>query len=305
MPLHVATPSRRSFLVQAAAGAVGLSIFRTAWSAEGSANPNVLALLSDTHIPSSAEVEARGVNMTRNLQQVVRELAALEAKPSGVVINGDCAYLKGLPNDYANLAQCVAPLSDAGLPLHLTMGNHDNRGPLYEALQTQKPERPVVEAKHISVLETPHANWFLLDSLMEVDVVTGELGLQQREWLAAALKAKADKPAIVMMHHNPQFTAPAEGQRWTGLKDTSETFDLLAAHKQVKAVVFGHTHNWSITKRDHLHLINLPPVAYVFGEGKPNGWVLAETHEGGLRLKLTTIDKQHPKFGEQVDLAWA
>ena len=69
----------------------------------------------------------------------VGEITALPVKPAGVFINGDCAYLKGLPDDYANLAQCVAPLSAAGLPLHVTMGNHDDRGPLYQALQTQQP----------------------------------------------------------------------------------------------------------------------------------------------------------------------
>jgi 3',5'-cyclic-AMP phosphodiesterase len=245
MPVHAAPLSRRSFLAQGTAVVAGLTVLGRGWAAEGTINPRQVALLSDTHVPSSPDIVANGTNMTANLRQVVGEITALPVKPAGVFINGDCAYLKGLPADYANLAQCVAPLSEAGLPLHLTMGNHDDRGPLYQALQAQKPERPLVESKHVSLVETPHANWFLLDSLTEVDVVTGEIGAAQREWLATALAARTDKPALVMVHHNPQFEPPPEGKPWGGLRDTADMMALLAGHPHVKALIFGHTHNWS------------------------------------------------------------
>src|SRR5690606_25576581 len=103
------------------------------------------------------------------------------------------------------------PLSEAGLPLHLTMGNHDDRAPLYQALAAQRPSDPPVDSKHVSVIESPHANWFLLDSLYQVNVVTGELGAEQLAWIEKELDARQDKPAIVMAHHNPQFDPPADG----------------------------------------------------------------------------------------------
>ncbi|MDZ4688396.1 MAG: metallophosphoesterase [Planctomycetaceae bacterium] len=304
MPLHVAPLSRRSFLAQGAAAAAGLTMLRSGWGADAGANPHLWALLSDTHVPNSPEVTSGETNMTNNLRQVVREVTALKTRPAGVIINGDCAYLKGLPADYANLAQCVAPLSDAGLPLHVTMGNHDDRGPLYDALKSQKPERPLLESKHVTIIESPHANWFLLDTLTQVDVVTGEIGAEQREWLAKALAARPDKPALVMAHHTPQFDPPAEGKPWGGIKDTAEFMDLLGSHKHVKAFLFGHSHNWTITRRGNLQLINLPPVAYVFAAGKPNGWVLAEVRENGLTLSLRTIDPAHKQNGELVNLTW-
>lgn len=304
MPLHAAPLSRRSFLVRGTAAVAGLTVLRTGWAAEREANPNLLALLSDTHIPNAPDVAARGTNMTANLRQVVGEITALKTAPAGVLINGDCAYLRGLPEDYANLVECVAPLSEAGLPLHVTMGNHDDRGPLYDALKAQKPERPLVDSKHVTILETPHANWFLLDSLTQVNVVTGELGAEQRAWLDKALTERRGKPALVVAHHTPQFEPPPEGKVWSGLKDTDAFLELLARHPQVKAFVFGHSHNWSVTRRDGLHLINLPPVAYVFGEGKPNGWVLATARKDGLSLQLRTIAADHPKNNERVDLTW-
>lgn len=304
MPLHLAPSTRREFLVQSAAAFGCLTLSSRLWGAEAARDPHRMALLSDTHIPERADVEARGTNMTANLKQVVQELLALQQAPASVLINGDCAYLKGLENDYANLAECVAPLSKAGLPLHLTMGNHDDRDMLYRVIAAQKPEQPLVKSKHVTVLTTPRANWFLLDSLLEVNLVTGDLGDEQRAWLAKALDAHADKPAIVVAHHTPQFEPPAEGKPWGGLRDTAAFVDILKPRQQVKAFVFGHSHNWNITNLDGLHLINLPPMAYVFGEGKPNGWVIADVQEAGLKLQLQTIDKQHPQHNEIVNLTW-
>lgn len=304
MPVHLSPIRRREFLQRSAAAALaGFAVLRSASAAEG-ANPNLLALLSDTHIPENADVMAREVNMTANLRKVVGELVALREKPAGVIVNGDCAYLKGKPDDYANFAGCVAPLVEAGLPLHLTMGNHDNRQALYDKLAAQKPAAPLVQAKHVSVLECPHANWFLLDSLFLTDVVTGQLGDEQRAWLAKALDERKDKPAIVIAHHTPQFEPPPEGTKWGGIEDTAALFELLMPRRHVKAFVFGHSHNWNITKREDLHLVNLPPVAYVFGAGKPNGWVSAAMRPDGLDLQLHTLDPAHPQAGEKVSLAW-
>lgn len=303
MPLHLAPVSRRDFLIRSTAAMTSLAMLPSGWASEPG-DANHFALLSDTHIPEHPEVEARGVNMTANLQRVVSQLCLLEQKPAGVIINGDCAYLRGLPKDYANLALCVEPLGVAGLPLHLTMGNHDDRGPLYEALTAQRPANPPVQSKHVSVIETPHANLFLLDSLTEVNVVTGEFGDAQRHWLVQSLDARQDKPAIIIAHHNPQFQAPADGRPWGGLRDTQAFFELLKSRTHVKAYVYGHTHNWSLDQLEGIHLINLPPVAYVFSESHPNGWVDAWLRRDGIDLQLHTLDPEHPQSGERVQLAW-
>lgn len=304
MPLHLPPISRRTFLAGGAAAAAGLALGRPPRAAAAEVDSDLIALLSDTHVPGDPSVAARGVNMTDNLRRVVTDLVGLERRPAGVLINGDCAYLKGLPGDYANLAGLVRPLSEAGLPLHLTMGNHDAREPLYRALAAERPEQPPVESKHVDVVETPHANWFLLDSLTETDVVTGELGEAQRAWLAAALDARPDKPAVVVAHHDPQFEPRAGKTAWTGLKDAAALFDLLESRRHVQAYVYGHTHDWSVGRRGSVHLVNLPPVAYVFAEGKPNGWVEARTGEGGLGLRLHCHDEAHPQHGETVSLRW-
>jgi len=302
MPLHAI--SRRDFLTRSAAVVAGVSVLRFSAAAE-SAESVRFALLSDTHIPSSPDVVARDVNMTSNLKQVIHEILRREQKPAGVLINGDCAYLKGLPEDYANFAQCVKPLLDARLPLHLTMGNHDSRENLYTALQSQRPEKPLLEGRHLSILETPVVNLFLLDTLTVTNVVTGEVGPEQMAWLAKELDARSGKPAVVIAHHTPQFKAPETGKPWSGIADTSEFMTLLASKKQVKAFVYGHSHVWSNRQEGGTHLINLPPVAYVFNPSLPNGWVDAEFRADGVKLQLHAIDPAHDAHLQTVELKWA
>lgn len=262
------------------------------------------AFLSDTHVAGNPETIARDVNMTANLQSSIAEVLALKNRPAGVLFNGDCVYLKGLPDDYTQFAKCIQPLVDAGYPLHMTMGNHDDREPFYEAVAGLKPETPLVESKHVSVVETPFANLFLLDTLMKTNIVTGEIGDAQMKWLASALDAHSDKPAIVMAHHTPQFTPPEEGKLWGGIKDTAAFVELLTSKPHVKAYVFGHSHVWSQKQHGSLQLINLPANAYVFSAKQPNGWVLATLRPTGIHFQLQAHNKAHPSHRQTFEVNW-
>lgn len=297
MPLHL---TRRHFLVSSSAI---LAFSQTSFAAANS-NPNFFALLSDTHVPENPDVSARGVNMTQNLQNVIQQISQLPARPSNLIINGDCAYLTGKPEDYQNLATCLQPLDSLDIALHLTMGNHDDRKTCFSALTKAATDKTPVESKHVAVIEGEFANWFLLDSLFKVNVVTGQLGKAQIDWLAAELDQRADKPALVMLHHNPQFVPPTDNKPWNGVEDTQQLFDALSSRKQIRAVIFGHTHTWTEQQHGSIRMINLPPVAYVFADGQPSGWVKANVTATGLHLELVTSDPKHPKSGQVIEVKW-
>ena len=306
MPLHWTSLSRRSFLVSGSA-LIGMTVFRPVFGADAEVDPDLFILMSDTHIPGSPDFNSKGVNMTANLKQVVAEIGRMPKRPGGVIINGDCAFVLGLPEDYANLADCLEPIEEVGIPLHVTIGNHDDRGPLYEAFQAQKPAQPVVDSKHISIIETERANWFLLDSMIQVRTKNGEFGEKQLEWLAQALDERRDKPAIILAHHYPMFEPGEENGGFpdfrSGLLDTSKFLEILTSRPQVKAYIFGHSHVWSVNRIKGLHLVNLPTTAYS-RHGSPNGWVRARQTEEGLSLELRTMDPNHQLNGERHLISW-
>ncbi len=310
MPIHLNTLSRRRFL--GAAAALTVSPSWNAFAAAGAKGTETWALLSDTQIEADPATASRqGITMAETLKRVVAEVAAEAKSLQGVIIDGDCAYNEGLPGDYATLAKLLTPLTDAGLPIHMTLGNHDDRGPFYEAFSTRAPRSRPVEGKHISVIETALASWILLDSLRYVNKVEGEFGESQLEWLAGYLDAHPGKHSLIVGHHYPQVARedviPTKGKhvKISGLIDSAPFLELLAARPQAKAYIFGHSHDWRVTRDDSgIHHINLPPTSYVFNPERPNGWVRATLTREDLTLQLIALDQKHPEHGDTHHLTW-
>jgi 3',5'-cyclic AMP phosphodiesterase CpdA len=300
MPLHFASLSRREFLrrsVLAGAGFLTLPALRAA----ANVDPHRWALLSDTHIAGDPATIAREVNMAEHLRVAVAEVRALAVAPAGVFVNGDCSLDHGLAEDYATFAELLKPVTEAGLPVHLGLGNHDERETFWASLQDARPASPPLVSKQVSVVESARANWFLLDSLDVTKQTPGRLGDEQRSWLVTALDAHPGKPALVMVHHNPIASAPG---KQTGLLDTEELLAILLPRRQVKALFYGHTHTWRFAAQDGLHLVNLPAVAYPFGKTEVTGWVDCKLREGGAALEMRATDPAHPAHGKVTELTW-
>jgi 3',5'-cyclic-AMP phosphodiesterase len=304
VPVYLPPISRRRFLTGSFAAAAALALGPGCALPAGKRNENSVALLSDIHIAADPRKVAHTVNMTNNLKTVTTEVMAWPQQPGTVFINGDLAFNDGLPHDYAAVLGLLRPLREAGFPIHMGMGNHDDREHFWKVMQASKTVPPSLPGRQADIVRTAAANWFLLDSLIKTRTTPGLLGGAQRAWLAAALDANADKPALIMIHHQPGGHA-SEDQKASGLEDAPELFAVLRPRRQVKAYFFGHTHHWRVSRDESgIHLINLPTTAYLFDEGQPNGWVHASVQNDGARLELRCLDHAHKDHGQVVNLTW-
>jgi len=306
MPVHMTPLTRREFVKYSLAAGAGVLTLGSALAAEAGGakvDPDSFALLSDTHIPAKADFTARGVNMSTNLKKTVADLVAMRTRPAGAFISGDCAFNTGQAGDYKNLAALLTPLGQANLPLHMVMGNHDHRERLYAQFKAQQAKAAAVKSKHVTVVEAARANWVLLDSLYKTNDPTGVLGETQLAWLAKALDARKDKPAICVAHHNP-FWGDVTKRKRAILRDTAALFEILDTRPHVKAYVFGHTHRWALTQRKGLHLINLPTMAYLFKKDEPTGWTHAQLRDDGITLGPRCHDPKHAVHGKEFKLTW-
>lgn len=296
MPVYLPPISRRRFLTRTAATLAALSLGQGCVSSK--ANSHSVALLSDIHIDADPNLVDRGANMTQNLRAVVREVAAWLQPPEAVFVNGDLAHQSGKTDDYGAVVSLLRPLREKGLPIYLGLGNHDDRENFWNVLYESKSEPANLPGRQAMILETPEANWFILDSLIHTLTTPGQLGNAQRAWLAAALDAHSNKPALILIHHQPVTPPP-------GLQDAAEVFAILRPRRQVKAWFFGHTHRWNVSQDESgIHLINLPPTAYLFEEGHPNGWVHATVQNDRATLELRCLDRTRKDHGQTVELLW-
>jgi len=265
---------------------------------------NRVALLADTHISADSsqrypgtkwpgtpvkEEDHEWVNMADCLTEAAKSVLALNPRPAHLIVNGDCALSNGKESEYKEFLRLVEPIRAAGITVHVTIGNHDNRENLWKLLPFLKREQMGVQA---GVIELPHANLVLLDSGKR-----GVLGEEQLDWLAKELDQRADKPALIFGHFNPY---PNRGIRPNkGMRDGASLLKLLAERKHARGYFYGHTHEWQYDQRDHLHLINQPAVSYYFGKGHAHGWVDMKLSETTAELELQCIDPKHKQHREQ------
>lgn len=300
MPVHLPAFRRRRFLQVAGASLLVCGSRGTADDSAGRED-DLVYLLNDTHV---GEKHPPASPIPSNLRRVVTELVDRTRKPACVLINGDLALKDGQPGDYRHFANLVQPLFDAGVETHLTLGNHDNREMFYEILREQRPEKPAVESRHISVVETPLVNFFLLDSLQKTMVTQGVLGEQQRRWLAGALDKFPSKPAIIVTHHNPRLGGdPLHFPG--GLIDSQELWDVLEPRTWVKAFIHGHIHDRSLAEHRGIHIINTPAISYVADpKVSTTAWTTARFTDRGVTLTTHTTDPAHAWNGESQALVW-
>jgi len=299
MPIHLPSISRRRFLSRSLAAGAGLALSRDLFAATKKTDSDFWALLSDTHLAADHKQLGNGINMAEHFKQVSLDLLSLPKRPAGVFITGDCAFNRGEMGDYVTLTQMLEPMRKEGMPIHLALGNHDHRERFWQALQEEKAAKRPLADRQVALLSTRHANWFILDSLETTLSTPGLLCREQLDWLASALDANTEKPALVLVHHNPGLSGNL------GLKDTAAFFEIIRPRRQVKAYIYGHTHSWKVEKdRSGIHFINLPPVAYVFREGEPSGWVRATLQSDSMRLELRCLDIEHKAHGQIANLKW-
>ena len=252
-----------------------------------------VALLSDTHIPADPVNEYRGFRPVENLREIVPQVIA--SKPELAFINGDAARLKGFREDYEALKTLLTPLA-AETPIHIGLGNHDDRRQFFGVFENDGDEP--VGGKHVTVVERGPVRFLLLDSLLYVDKVAGLLGKSQRDWLAKFLDESDDRPHVLMVHHT---LGDGDGD----LLDANRMFEIIGKHQKVKAVFYGHSHRYSVDRRGHIQLINLPAVGYNFGDDQPVGWIDARFTRDGVSMKLNAIGGNRMGDGKTTTVTWS
>ena len=300
MPIHLPPLSRRQFLTRSLAAGAGLMLSPNLFGASRKVDEHCWALFSDIHLSADPTKIARGINMTDNFNAVVKEVLALRTQPSNALISGDLAFNSGESIDYEHVLDLLAPLRKSGMPIHLAMGNHDNRERFWDSFLNDKTAKRPLQDRQASIISTPRVNWFVLDSLNKTLSTPGVLGKEQLDWLAKSLDENAEKPALVVVHHNPD-----EEHKVGGLVETKEFLDIIRPRKQVKAYIYGHSHHWNYAEDSSgIHFINLPTTAYLFDKVSPIGWTLVNLKENGMRMELSCLDKKHKEHGRVLNLKW-
>jgi 3',5'-cyclic-AMP phosphodiesterase len=152
---------------------------------------------------------------------------------SFAVVTGDLVR-DGEPAAYTRLREVLEGLP---WPVHLLLGNHDDRRAFRDAF----PEAPVDEAGFVQqAVPTPAGTCLMLDTHAPARP-DGELCARRIAWLAARL-GETTGPVLLFLHH-PPLPVGIPFMDGMGLKDADALWGALAPHRgRVRHIFHGHLH---------------------------------------------------------------
>jgi 3',5'-cyclic-AMP phosphodiesterase len=284
---------RREFLSLIGASAFALTMRHTVIGNVDALGQSI-ALLSDTHLHADSQNAYRGFRPAENLATVVQQV--VQSDVQAALLCGDAARLDGQLADYERLKEALEPIRKK-VPMEIALGNHDDRMNFWKVFEGPG-KNALAGKKHVSVLDCGPQRWIVLDSLMFVDKTPGFLGHEQRDWLDQQLANDATRPIIVMVHHTL-------GERDGDLLDTDRLMRVVKKHAHVKAIVFGHSHQWRTEQHEGVWMINLPAIGYNFADDQPVGWVRADLTATEIKLTLNAIGGNMAEDQKTRTVSWS
>lgn len=188
-------------------------------------------VLSDLHLGLPG-VPVNGLDPAARLAEAVAMVIRDHADAAFVLLAGDLAD-RGEVAAYDQLRSLLAPLP---MPVHITLGNHDERAAFLSVFGADRDD-PLGRVSQ--VVDAGNHRIILLDTT-EPGLVGGRLCRGRLDWLAARLDEAWDRPVILVQHHhaNP-LSLPVDG---IILENAADYLAVLRRHPDVRQVIAGHVH---------------------------------------------------------------
>ena len=216
------------------------------------------AQLSDLHLYAYKDFVYHEHNTYQSFSKVIELLQEDVPTLDFILVTGDMAS-KQEKQVYFHVDEAFKPLN---LPWYWLPGNHDSN----KIMQAVANEVSVTNAK---LFEAKGTRFILLNSLdREEKVVEGMLPTEELNFLRQSLEQAPKTPTIVALHHQPISL----GEGWVeplGLINKADFNNIIIAHSQVKAVIFGHVHHANQWEHNQIQYFSAPATSYQFNPYTP------------------------------------
>jgi 3',5'-cyclic-AMP phosphodiesterase len=205
---------------------------------------------TDPHLYGDEAGTLRGVATYPALVNVIAHARARDWPPDVILATGD--LVQDDPSGYALFRRAFGGL---GVPVHCIPGNHDIPAAMHRELACE----PFSIGGFVDI-----GAWriVLLDS-----TVAGSAGGNMSDDTLAEIDATPararERHALVCLHHHPV----AMSSRWldrVGLANPDDLFRVLDAHRNVRALLFGHVHQSFESLRGRVRLLGTPSTCSQF-----------------------------------------
>ncbi len=244
-----------------------------------------LVQFTDLHLVGNPNRTLRGINTLQTLRHTLTHAGARFDAADAYLLSGDLVH-----DDPSGYQAVAAAFSDSAAPVYCIPGNHDTPEQMRIALA-----HPPFQMGGSALL----GDWviILLDSFVP-NTDGGRIGADQLVQLDRTLASHADKHALVCLHHHP-IKMRSEWLDTVGLEDADAFLALIARHKNVRGILWGHVHQALDLFSQGVRYMATPATCAQFKplsddfalDNKPPGYrVLELMSDGSIATEVVWVD---------------
>lgn len=247
--------------------------------------------LTDLHLTDKEQTLVNGRSPYIKFSALLTRLHALEVKPAFILITGDLVN-NGQPEEYQQFCRILSRLAEFGVPVLLTLGNHDAR-PSFRQIVLKEPAstRPYY---HSTVIDG--FNVIMLDSHIPGQV-HGHLDETQLAWLDRELAKPMPNGHLIALHH-PPVSATVRMLDQLGLNNAGALEAVVCRHANVLGVLSGHIHYSHVAPFANTISVTTPAVLYTIDPGVQenlrlldgSGFSIGVVRKGQLMMNTVMLD---------------
>lgn len=254
--------------------------------------------LTDTHLIEPGRA-LYGTDPAWRLARAIEAIDTQHGDAAFVVITGDLTHW-GQPAAYAALADTLGRLR---LPVHLAIGNHDDR----VAFRAAFPGTPVTDEGFVQyAFDAGGLRHIVLDT-NEPGVSWGVFCETRAAWLADELARSAPHPVHLYIHHPPCAVGIPAMDR-ISLRDARFLREAVLAHRdRIRHLFFGHLHrpiagSWSgiplstVRGTNHQVALRLDDAPRVAGSHEPPQFAVVLSDDENTIVHLHDFDDASARF---------
>lgn len=257
----------------------------------------LLLQLSDLHIREPGKLAYGRIETAPYLQRAIDTILRMPQQPHAVVITGDLTDF-GRAAEYEYLRELLKSLT---MPVYLMPGNHDDRKQMRRSFSDHAY---LGSSGFVQFNVTVGGMQLIALDTVNTGASAGFLCPERLAWLAQELKAHANKPVIIAMHHPPFQTLIGHMDAIGLLQGAPELEAIVSQYPNVERVICGHLHR-SIQSRfggsiastapspAHQVCLDLSPDAASMWALEPPGFALHALPRGGRMVTHTVASGQY------------
>lgn len=188
--------------------------------------------LTDTHLVPPGQ-QLYGLDPQQRLRAAVESIKAEHADASFMIVTGDLTHW----GEQAAYEALMEELSRLRMPVHLLIGNHDDRNAFRRVFR----QAPADGEGYVQFAFSEGGARFIGLDTNEPQVSWGVFCDRRAAWLSAELAAHAE-PVYLFMHH-PPFPIGIAAMDNISLRETACLREAIGPHRtRIRHLFFGHLH---------------------------------------------------------------